>query len=76
MRPPVCLRDRYGDWGRDLVLWAARRYGGLTLREVGARAGQMDCSAVALAVLRLKAQSQRDRVLRQAMTSIHQKCTM
>ena len=38
--------DRYGDWGRDLALWVARRRGGMTLRELGANAGGMDYSAV------------------------------
>jgi REP element-mobilizing transposase RayT len=44
------FRDRYGDWGRDLALWVARRYGGLTLRELGDAAGGMDYSAVSEAV--------------------------
>jgi len=33
------FRDRRGDWGRDLALAVARRSTGLTLRELGARAG-------------------------------------
>ena len=42
--------DRHGDWGRDLVLWIARRRGGMTLRELGEKAGGMDYSAVSEAI--------------------------
>ena len=42
--------DRYGDWGRDLALWVARRRGGMTLRELGSNAGGMDYSAVSEAI--------------------------
>ncbi len=44
------FRDRYGDWGRDLALWVARRHCGLTLRALGEAAGGMDYSAVSEAV--------------------------
>lgn len=42
--------NRYGDWGRDLALWIARRRAGLTLRELGEQAGGMDYSAVSEAI--------------------------
>jgi putative transposase len=42
--------ERYGDWGRDLALWIGRRRGGMTLRELGAKAGGMDYSAVSEAI--------------------------
>ncbi len=41
---------RYGDWGRDMVLWVARRRAGLTLNQLGERAGGLDYSAVSEAV--------------------------
>ncbi len=44
------FRDRYGDWGRDLALWVARRHSGLTLRALGEAVGGMDYSAVSEAV--------------------------
>jgi len=44
------FRDRYGDAGRDLVLWFGRRHGGLSLRELGELAGGLDCTSVSLAV--------------------------
>jgi REP element-mobilizing transposase RayT len=43
---------RHGDWGRDLVLWLARRHAGMTLKELGEKAGGMDYSAVSEAVRR------------------------
>ena len=42
--------DRYGDWGRDLALWVARRHTGMTLRELGEAVGGMGYSAVSEAV--------------------------
>ena len=68
------FRDRYGDWGRDLALWLARRYGGLRLRELGAAAGGMDYTAVANAVLRLPVRAKRDPGLRQAMERLQREC--
>ena len=44
------FRDRYGDWGRDLTLWVARRHAGMTLRELGEAVSGMDYSAVSEAV--------------------------
>jgi putative transposase len=46
----VDFRDRHGDWGRDLILWLARRTTGLTLKELGQQAGGMDYAAVSEAV--------------------------
>ena len=42
--------NHYGDWGRDMTLWIARRRGGMTLRELGEEAGGMDYSAVSEAI--------------------------
>jgi hypothetical protein len=72
--PWGAFRDRYGDWGRDLVLWAARRYSGLRLRELGAAAGGMDYTAVANAIRRLPARATTDRQLRKAMTHLQREC--
>mgnify|MGYP001305243846 CR=1 FL=1 len=52
--PWQAFEGRYGDWGRDLGLWIARRRAGLTLRELGQRAGRMDYSAVSEAVRRFE----------------------
>jgi REP element-mobilizing transposase RayT len=66
--------DRYGDWGRDLVLWGARMYGGLTLAELGREAGGMDYSAVSMATVRVVQMAKKDRSLRQAMAVLKTKC--
>jgi chromosomal replication initiation ATPase DnaA len=68
------FRDRYGDWGRDLALWAGRQYAGLTLRELGDRAGGADYTAVAMAIRRLPPHARRNRSLRDAMRRVAKKC--
>lgn len=70
------FRDARGDDGRDLVLWACRQYGGMSLREVGLKAGGVDYSAVAVSILRLKKRAETDRRLAQAMMYIGEKCQM
>jgi hypothetical protein len=47
------FRDGHGDWGRDLVLYLARRHCGLTLGELRARVGGLDYAAVGMAVRRM-----------------------
>jgi REP element-mobilizing transposase RayT len=74
--PWEAFRDRYGDWGRDLVLWSGRRYGGMTLAELGERAGRMDYSAVAMAVRRMEGQRRQDRGLRAAIKRVAKQCAM
>ncbi len=51
------FRDRYGDWGRDMVLHLGRRRGGLTLRELARRVGGVDYSSVAKAERRFGEQA-------------------
>lgn len=70
------FRDRYGDWSRDLVLWASRRYGGMRPRKLGQQAGGMDYMAVAPAVRRLGGRAAQDRRLRRAMKRISQQCQL
>ena len=70
------FRDRYGDWGRDLALWAGRRYGGLSLRELGERAGGMDYTAVAMAIRRLARRARQVRALRLATKRLTAECAM
>jgi hypothetical protein len=55
--------ERHGDKRRDLVLWVARRHTGLTLAELGRRAGGMDYAAVTMAVHRFPLACNRDKVL-------------
>ena len=59
--------DRYGDWGRDLALWIARRRGGLTLRELGMKAGGMDYSAVSEAIRQFDRKKHKNPEVRNAL---------
>jgi len=58
------FRDRHGDWGRDVVLYLARRYGGMRLRELAQQAGAMDYGSVQMAVRRLGERQDLDKSLR------------
>lgn len=57
--------NRRGDWGRDLVLLAARQHTALTNRELGERVGGIDHSAVAQAVKRIQRRLRGNHPLRQ-----------
>ena len=70
------FRNRYGDWGRDVVLWAGRKYGGMTLKELGAAAGGMDDVAVAAAVRRIAERSRARARLRAVLKHATRKCIM
>jgi len=70
------FRDKRGDEGRDLVLWACQQYGSMSLREIGTRAGGMDYSAVAVAILRLKRRAAGNRKLFGTMGAIAKQCQM
>jgi len=59
--PAFC--ERHGDKRRDLVLWAARRCTGLTLAELGRKAGGLDYAAVTMAVRRFPLSCKRDKTL-------------
>lgn len=58
--------NRHGDWGRDLALALARRYGGMSLRQIGEAAGGMHYAAVSDAVRRLERRRERDAELGRA----------
>jgi len=72
----LVFRDRYGDWGRDAVLWAGRKYAGMTLKELGAAAGGMDYVAVAAAVRRIAERSRSEARLRSVLKRIERQCIM
>ena len=70
------FRDRYGDWGRDLALWAGRRFCGMKLSELGAKAGGIADSAVTLALQRLQDKARRQGKIARAMKSIVRECKL
>ena len=63
-----------GSVGKPLLLWAARRYAGMTLREAGEAAGGMDYTAVAMAVKRLEQRAAGERSIQRIMRSVQAQC--
>jgi REP element-mobilizing transposase RayT len=69
----AAFSERHGDWGRELVLYLARRRCGLTLRQIGealpgrsgSGAAALEYSAVAKAAKRFESSLAGDRVRRQ-----------
>ncbi len=62
--PWSAFATRYGDWGRDLAFYLARKRSGLTLAEIGDEAGGVDPRTVGQAVSRFGKRAVNDRVLR------------
>jgi REP element-mobilizing transposase RayT len=69
----ACLHQRGGP-GRPLALWAARRFGGMTLREVGRMAGGMDYTVVAMAVKRFEQRAAHNSPWRELMRALQANC--
>ncbi len=59
--------NRRGDYAKPLVMWAARRYCCMTLREIGDRLGGMDYGAVSMAIRRFERQAVRNRKIKGIM---------
>ena len=68
--PWAAFADRRGDWGRDLALYIGRMRCGLTLRELGSRAGGMGVPAVAGAVSRVAVRLGTEPVLKRALAGV------
>lgn len=64
------FRDRHGDWGRDLVLYVARRRAGMTLKGLGQAVGGLDYRSVGWAVQRMEERLQGDRFLGQKLKEL------
>jgi len=60
-----------GTW---LALWAGRKYGGLSLREAGEKAGGLDYVTVSVAVRRVEQRATQDRTLQAALTKVSEIC--
>jgi len=65
---------RRGDWAKPLLLWALRRYSGMTLSVAGEAAGGMDYTAVAMAIKRFEKRTEKDQRLRHWMQEVRQEC--
>ena len=70
------FRDRHGDWGRDLALWAGRKYCGMTLKELGGATGGIDYTTAAMAIQRLCARSVKCREIRRGMRRLDREYQM
>jgi chromosomal replication initiation ATPase DnaA len=66
----VELSTLRGDWAKPLAMWAARRFCGLTLAEIGQHFGGMDYSAVSMALKRFDAKAEADPLLRRRRTRL------
>jgi putative transposase len=64
------FRERHGDKRRDLVLWVARRFTGLTLAELGVNAGGIDYAAVTMAIRRFPSACKRDKTLARLLEKV------
>jgi len=62
-----------GDWGRPLAMWAARRYCGLTLREIGAHFDDLDYAAVSIALKRFEKRAATSHELRSQVNQLTQR---
>jgi putative transposase len=61
---------KHGGWERPMVYWAARRYCGMTLKEIGEQAGGRDYAAVAMALRRLEPSLKADKSLRRCQEQL------
>jgi len=72
----VVFMNQHGDWARPLLLWAAQKYTGMTLKQIGEAAGGMDYTAVAMAIKRFKEKAADDPDLRHIMNEAKHECEM
>ena len=64
----AAFRDRHGDSGRDLVLYLARKEGGLKLEELARAAGMKGDASVAVSLRRYAARLDRDQTEQNSST--------
>ena len=65
-----------GDWAKPLLLWALRRYSGMTLAAIGDAVGGMDYTAVAMAIKRFESRSKNAPALQLLMQKVATECEM
>jgi len=69
----AAFRDRYGDWGRDTVLYFGRKKCGQKLRELGELAGGVDDATVGSAVQRLTQTAKRNQTVARLLKQVEAK---
>lgn len=72
--PYAVFMSLRGDWAKPLLLWALRRYSGLSLREIGEAVGGMDYTAVAMAIKRFEQKSNNQEYLQEWIKIVKVKC--
>lgn len=71
-RPWAEFKERRGDPGREMVFWLARRHAGMTLGQLGERAGGADYAAVAMALRRFEWKMETDAKLKKQMQELEE----
>ena len=56
----------HGDWWKWLVMKVARQYAGMTLAEIGEKAGGLDYAAVSIGLKRFEARVAHDKTIQTA----------
>ena len=69
----VEFRDRRGDSGREMVWWMARLHAGMTLRELGEKAGRADYAAVGMALKRYELKMKKDPALERELLKVERR---
>lgn len=64
------FRDLYGDWGRDVVLWAAWRWCGMSQAEIGSAAGGLDYACVSAGIRKLAQRARSDSKLARILDKV------
>lgn len=65
--------ERYGDWGRDMVLCLAYEHCGMTLKELGQLLGGLDYASVCVAIRRFRKRMERDSTLTRIFAELNAK---
>jgi REP element-mobilizing transposase RayT len=69
------IRDRRGDWGRELALYLGRRLSVMKLTELGCAIGGSDYAAVSVAIKRFQGRLNTDKKLAQIVKRAHTRLT-
>lgn len=70
------FRDKHGDWGRDMVIWLARKRCGMPLRDIGEAMGGMDYAAVSNAARLMGRRLQNDQRMARNLHQIENKINL
>jgi chromosomal replication initiation ATPase DnaA len=62
-----------GDWAKPPLLWALRRYSGLSPREIGEAVGGMDYTAASMAIKRFEQKSNNQEYLQESIKIVMEK---